>query len=195
MKSTGQQIIHVLPGEGQMRWVVGDLVTFKISGEDAAGAFTLGEEIIPPQGGPPPHTHTREDETFYVLEGELEFVVGGRTISAAAGSVVYGPRGIVHSFRNVGSTPSRMVVIITPAGLEEFFEEVGEPVTDPSSPPDGPPDIEKLVAVARKYGIEIPAPTGDSEPPVNGTPPFPCLPHLPARRSGACCPGGASSRR
>jgi quercetin dioxygenase-like cupin family protein len=146
-----------------MRWVVGDLVTFKISGEDAAGAFTLGEEIIPPQGGPPPHTHTREDETFYVLEGELEFVVGGRTISAAAGSVVYGPRGIVHSFRNVVSTPSRMVVIITPAGLEEFFEEVGEPVTDPSSPPDGPPDMRgswrSRASTASRYRLrpEIPS--------------------------------------
>jgi mannose-6-phosphate isomerase-like protein (cupin superfamily) len=158
MKSTGQQMIHVPPGEGQMRSVVGNLVTFKISGDDAAEAFTLGEEITPPEGGPPPHMHTREDETFYVLEGEQEFVVGGRTISATAGSVVYGPRGIVHSFRNVGSTPSRMAVIITPAGLERFFDEVGEPVTDPSSAPEGPHDVERLVAVARKYGIEIPAP-------------------------------------
>ena len=156
--ASGRKPIHVPPGEGEMRWVVGDLVTFKISGDDGAGAFTLGEEIIPPQGGPPAHMHTREDETFYVLEGELEFVVGGRTISATAGSVVYGPRGIVHSFRNVGSTPSRMAVIITPAGLEQFFEEVGEPVADPSSPPDGLPDIERLVAVAHRYGIEILAP-------------------------------------
>jgi quercetin dioxygenase-like cupin family protein len=102
--------------------------------------------------------HTREDETFYILEGELEFVVGERNISATAGSVVYGPRGVRHSFRNVGSTPSRMAVIITPAGLGKFFEEVGEPVTDPSSPPEGSPDIGRLVAVARMYGIEIPAP-------------------------------------
>ena len=157
--ASGRKPIHVLPGEGEMRWVVDDLVTFKVSGDDAAGAFTLGEEIIPPQGGPPPHMHTREDETFYVLEGELEFVVGERNISATAGSVVYGPRGVLHSFRNVGSTPSRMAVIITPAGLEKFFEEVGEPVTDLSSPPDGPPDIGRLVAVARKYGIEVPAPS------------------------------------
>jgi mannose-6-phosphate isomerase-like protein (cupin superfamily) len=112
----------------------------------------------PPSRWPPPHIHTREDETFYVLEGELEFVVGKRNISATAGSVVFGPRGVLHSFRNVGSTLSRMAVIITPAGLEKFFEEVGELVTDPSSPPEGSPDIERLVAVARKYGIEIPPP-------------------------------------
>ncbi len=141
-----------------MRWVVGDLVIFKIGGEDTKGAFVLAEEVTPPQGGPPPHLHTREDETFYVVEGELEFMVGDRTLSATAGSVVYGPRGVPHGFRNVGTRPSRMAVIITPGGLEKFFEEVGEPVTDPSSPPEAPPDVERLVAVARKYGIEIPPP-------------------------------------
>ena len=104
--------------------------------------------------------HTREDETFLVLEGELEFVVGDRTITASAGSVVYGPRGIAHTFRNVGPTPSRMVVLIMPAGFEKMVEEVGEPVMDPSSPPEGPPDIERLAAVQRKYGVEMPPPSG-----------------------------------
>jgi mannose-6-phosphate isomerase-like protein (cupin superfamily) len=158
METVKEKALHVPPGEGETRWVVGDLVTFKIGSEDSAGAFALGEEITPPQGGPPPHMHTREDETFHVLEGALEFVVGDLTISASVGSVVYGPRGVPHSFRNVGSTPSRIAVIITPGGLEKFFEEVGEPVTDPSSPPEGPPDIERLVAVARTYGIEIAPP-------------------------------------
>ena len=115
MEASGQGPIHVAPGEGEMRWVVGDLVTFKMVGEDAKGAFALAEEVTP-QGGPPPHMHTREDETFYVVEGKLEFVVGERTFSASAGSVVHGPRGLMHSFRNVGTTPSRMAVIITPAG-------------------------------------------------------------------------------
>ena len=115
MEASGQGPIHVAPGEGEMRWVVGDLVTFKMVGEDAKGAFALAEEVTP-QGGPPPHLHTREDETFYVVEGKLEFVVGERTFSASAGSVVHGPRGLMHSFRDVGTTPSRMAVIITPAG-------------------------------------------------------------------------------
>ncbi len=90
-----------------------------------------------------------------MVEGELEFLVGGRTISADAGSVVDGPRGVARGFRNVGSAPSTMAVIIAPAGLERFFEEAGEPVEDPSSPPGGPPDVERLVAVAQRYGIEI----------------------------------------
>jgi uncharacterized RmlC-like cupin family protein len=102
--------------------------------------------------------HTREDETFYVLEGELEFVVGGRALLATAGSVVYGPKGIPHAFWNVGTTPSRVAVFITPAGLEGMFEEFGELVTDPSSPPEGPPDTERLVALNQRYGVEMPPP-------------------------------------
>lgn len=150
---------HVPPGEGKTLWVVGELLTLKVAGEDTDGAFAVAEEITPPQGGPPPHVHSREDETFYVLEGELEFMVGDRTIPVTAGSVVYGPRGILHAFKNVGATPSRMLVLITPAGLEKFFEEVGEPATDPSSlPPIGPEEIERLLAAAPKYGVEIPPP-------------------------------------
>src|SRR3712207_6975936 len=116
METSGQGTIHVPPGEGQMRWVVGDLLTFKIGGQDTDGAFTLAEEVTPPQGGPPPHLHTREDETFHALERELEFVAGERTLSASAGSVFYAPRGVLHGFKNVGTTHSRMVVIITAWG-------------------------------------------------------------------------------
>ena len=80
-------------------------------------------------------------------------------MGANAGSIVYGPRNIVHAFKNVGTTPSsRMSVLLTPAGLEKMFEELGEAVTDPSFPPEGPPDIERLVAINRKYGVEIPPP-------------------------------------
>jgi quercetin dioxygenase-like cupin family protein len=149
---------HIPPGKGESLWVVGELLTLKIVGEDTSGAFAVLEEITPPQGGPPPHRHSREDETFYVLEGELEFRLSDRTILATAGSVIYGPRDILHTFKNVGTTPSRMLVHVTPAGLENMFAEVGEPVSDPSSPPEGPPDIERLVEVNRKYGVEIPPP-------------------------------------
>ena len=155
MESGEHRANHVPPGEGKMFWVVGDLVTFKIASENVNGAFTLGEEITPPQGGPPPHVHTREDETFYVLEGELEFMVGEQTLLASAGSVVYVPKNIRHAFKNIGPTPSRMAVLITPGGLEKMFEEFGEPVTDPSSPPEGPPDVERLVAVSQKYGVQV----------------------------------------
>jgi quercetin dioxygenase-like cupin family protein len=155
MKANERAAIHVAPEEGKKLWVVGELITLKMVDSDTEGAFALIEEVTPPQGGPPPHMHTREDETFHVLEGEVEFVVGGRALSATAGSVVYGPRNIPHAFGNIGTTPSRMSVLITPGGLERMFEELGEPVTDASSAPEGPPDIERLKAVNQKYGVEV----------------------------------------
>ncbi len=94
-----------------------------------------------------------------MLEGELEFMVNGRIIPAIAGSVIYIPRDNLHTFKNVGTTPSRILIIATPAGLEGFFEEAGEPVTDPSSPPPfGQAEIENVLATAPKYGLEIPPP-------------------------------------
>ncbi len=150
---------HVPLGEGKTLWVAGDLVTLKLAAQDTDGAFAVAEVTTPPQGGPPPHMHSREDETFYVLEGELEFMVDYRPIPVTAGSVVYGPRGILHTYKNVGTEPSRMLVTITPAGFEKFFEEVGEPTTDSSSPPPfGPAQIEYLLATAPKYGMAIPPP-------------------------------------
>jgi mannose-6-phosphate isomerase-like protein (cupin superfamily) len=147
---------HIAPGEGRSIWVAGDLVTFKVVGDDTDGSFLLGEEVSPPGGGPPPHIHHHEDETFCVLEGEYEFLIGERTIRAGAGSVVYGPRNIPHTFKNVGTTPARMIAFVTPAGFEKFLEEVGGEAKDDSSPPPfGKEEIEWLLAVAPKYGIEM----------------------------------------
>lgn len=147
---------HVAPGEGKTLWVAGDLVTLKMVGNDTDGAFLLGEEFSPPGGGPPPHIHHREDEMFCVLEGEYEFLVGERTIRAGAGSVVYGPRNLPHAFKNVGTTPARMLAFVTPAGFEGFLEEVGEEATEQSSSPSfGQEEIELLLATAPKYGIEM----------------------------------------
>ncbi len=152
---------YVAPGEGKAIWVAGDLVTLKVVGEDTGGAFLLGEEVSLPGGGPPPHIHHREDEIFCVLEGEYEFLVGERTIRAGAGSIVYGPRNIPHTFKNVGTTPARMLAFVTPAGFEGFLEEVGQEATDGSSPPPfGQEEIERLLATAPTYGIEMLPPSG-----------------------------------
>ena len=147
---------HVAPGEGKALWVAGDLVTFKVVGEDTGGAYSLFEVESNPGEGPPPHVHRSEDEIFCVLEGEHEVSIGGRTIRASAGSIVYGPRNVSHAYKNVGETPGRIIGFVAPAGLEGFFEEVGEEATDESSPPPfGQKEIEKLLAAAPKYGIEI----------------------------------------
>ena len=152
---------HVAPGEGKALWVAGDLVTLKVVGEDTDGAFLLGEELSPPGGGPPPHIHHREDEMFCVLDGEYEFLVGERTIRAGAGSVVYVPSNVPHTFKNVGTTPARMLAFVMPAVFEGFLEEVGEEAADQSSPPPfGQEEIERLLATAPKYGIEMLPPSG-----------------------------------
>jgi quercetin dioxygenase-like cupin family protein len=151
---------HRQAGEGRSTWVVGDRYTIKASGADTGGAFALIEALVPPQNGPPPHIHHREDEAFYVLEGELEFQVDGRRFSAGPGSWVTLARGSLHSFRNVGTTPARILIVVTPAGLENYFLEVGrEPGEDAGTVVvPTPEDIEQLVATAPKYGIEIKLP-------------------------------------
>lgn len=151
---------HVPPGKGKSVWLVGDLVTVKMEGEDTGGAYSLVEETTPPQGGPPPHIHHNADETIYVLEGDLEFMVGDQTIPASAGSAVYSPRGTLHTFRNVGASPSRILAVISPGGFEKFFLEAGEPATEGSSPPEGEPDVGRIVEIGQKHGLEIPPPPG-----------------------------------
>ena len=142
-----------------MLWVLGDLYEFKAVSGDTGGAFATWETTATPGlPGPPPHIHHREDETFYVLEGEVELTVDGSPVRAAAGTFVNIPRGSLHTFRNAGTEPARLLVSVVPGGFEGFFEEVGEPATDPGPPPSAPPDVEKVMAVAPKYGLEIPPP-------------------------------------
>lgn len=148
------------PGEGKAVWVVGDRYTIKTSGAETGGAFALVEALVLPGGGPPPHVHRREDEAFYVLEGELAFHVDGRDIAAGAGAWVTLARGSLHHFKNVSDRPARMLIVVTPAGLERFFLEVGREAGDGDgeSMPSTPADIEKLLAIAPQYGIEIRVP-------------------------------------
>jgi mannose-6-phosphate isomerase-like protein (cupin superfamily) len=96
-----------MPGEGRSVWLVGDLITVKVSSEETGGAYSLLEETTPPEGGPPPHLHANEDETLYVLEGEVDFLVGDQITRAGAGSSAYLPRGVLHTFKNVGRRPAR----------------------------------------------------------------------------------------
>ena len=134
-----------------------DLITFKAASEDTNGEFFLFDSQVLPGGGPPPHIHHHEDESFYVLEGEFEFLAGDHWIKAAPGSFVHVPKGSLHTLRNAGDSVGRLLTLTVPAGLDRFFEETGEPGTDISSPP-GPPDVEKLLATAERYGIEFPPP-------------------------------------
>jgi len=147
-------------GQGQAVAVVGDRYTMKATGRDTGGAFALMEALVPPGAGPPPHVHHREDEAFYVLEGTLEFHVDGRAITAGPGSWVTLAKGSLHRFQNVGPTPARMLIVVTPAGLEQYFLEVGRRLLEGEEPsPATPDEFAQLVASVPKYGLEIHPPT------------------------------------
>jgi mannose-6-phosphate isomerase-like protein (cupin superfamily) len=134
-------------------------MTFKASGEDTGGAYSLTDSMVPPQGDPPPHIHHREDEAFRVLEGELEVLVGENKFKAGAGFFVHLTKGVLHSYQNVGTGPARLLTLMVPAGLRRFVEEVGKPGTELSFPrPFEEGDIDKLLALAPEYGGEIPPP-------------------------------------
>jgi quercetin dioxygenase-like cupin family protein len=135
--------------------VVGDHYTLLATGEDTGGAYALIHAVVPPQGGPPPHIHRREDETFYVLEGELTFQADGQTIEARAGAFLTLPKGSLHTFKNTGPTTAKMLITVHPSGLEQFFAEVSCPSQEESVSPAA---IAKLLAVAPKYGLEIQVP-------------------------------------
>lgn len=161
MEARARNVTQLPPREGKLMWVLGDLYRFMARGGDTGGTYALVETTATPGlPGPPPHIHHNEDEAFYVLGGEVELMVDGATSTAGAGSFVNIPKGTLHTFRNAGTTPARFLAIVAPTGFEGFLEEVGEPATDLSSPPEGPPDVEKVLAAAPKYGLEIPPPPG-----------------------------------
>lgn len=148
----------IFAGEGRTIWVVGDRYTIKASGEETGGAFALVEALVPPEGGPPPHVHGREDEAFYVLEGELRFHADGRDFVAGAGSWVTLAKGSLHHFKNESGKPARMLILVTPAGLENFFLEVGRASENGEAVVPTREDFEKLLEAAPRYGLEIRVP-------------------------------------
>ena len=137
----------------------GDIYNFLATGEETNNAFFQFEAVVPTGGGPPPHIHSREDESFYVVSGSLEIVLGDSTYQAKAGDFVFIPRGTVHRFKNVGTGTAIQLVTFVPAGVEKYFREVFPPVVDrkASPPPITDALIQKLKEVAPKYGLEFPA--------------------------------------
>jgi quercetin dioxygenase-like cupin family protein len=137
-------------------WITGDTMTLLATGEDTAGQLVVLEVLAQPGGGPPPHIHRNEDEYFYVLDGEFEILHGDETIRARAGSFVHVRRGTVHRFSNVGTAPSRLLIMFSPAGIEGFFRAAGSPALgDGPPPPVGPEEIERTEIAAPIYGLEL----------------------------------------
>ena len=145
------------PGEGRTVAGVGDVYRFLATGEETNGKYALWEAIVPPGGGPPPHVHSQEEEGFYILEGEIMFTINGERVVATAGTFANMPVGTPHSFKNESTKPAKMLISVAPAGLEQMFFEVGVLLPDGSTSalPPTKEEIEKLLAIAPRYGIEI----------------------------------------
>ena len=138
-------------------WYSGWLLTFLATGEETGGRFALMEQVARKGNVPPRHIHHREDETFYVVEGEMTFSIGDRTIKATPGTAVFAPRDIPHSF-TIDSDQVRMLVMVAPAGAEGFFKECSVPASSMTLPPpaDVPySEIQKMKALAPSYGFEF----------------------------------------
>lgn len=148
------------PNEGRRVGVVGDTYRFLATGEDTQGKYATFEAIVPPGSGPPPHIHSREEESFLVLEGEMTFHLGDDRIIAGEGTFLNMPVGSLHCFKNESGKTARLLISIAPAGLEKMFFEVGQPLADDafSALPPSQADVQKLLAAAPRYGIEIKVP-------------------------------------
>lgn len=146
--------------DGRTLAVVGDVYRFLATGEDTDGKYAMWEAVVPPGGGPPPHVHSREEEGFYVLEGEVTLTVGGERRVVTAGMFANMPVGTPHSFKNESDEPARMLISVAPAGLERMFFEVGVPVPQgaTTAPPPTKAEIETVLEAAPRYGIEIKQP-------------------------------------
>jgi quercetin dioxygenase-like cupin family protein len=157
--TTGPSLIP--PGEGDAYWFLGALATIKASTETTGGGVAVIEHLAPQGHGSPLHVHTREDEWFYVLEGELTFWVDGHVSVAAAGSFVFGPKGLPHTFI-VSSQTARFLLVTEPAGFERFTRALGQPAASREIPPPAmePPDVDGLTKLATMFGLQIIGPPG-----------------------------------
>jgi mannose-6-phosphate isomerase-like protein (cupin superfamily) len=145
--------------DGRHIGIVGDTYTILVTGEDTAGRFCLIDMHVPPGGGPPPHRHDFE-ETFSLLEGELDLVFRGAKQKVRVGETVNIPANAPHQFHNSSNQPARMLCICSPAGQEEFFAEIGIPVATRTTPP---PKLDEAAQAAFRQKAEALAPKYKTE--------------------------------
>jgi quercetin dioxygenase-like cupin family protein len=147
-------------GEGQtIQGPVGGPLTFKVRAEETGGRLTVLENVIPAGEGPPLHVHGAEDESWYVLDGELRFRLGDAIRTAPSGAFVYVPRGTPHCFQNVGDGPARILVMFNPSGMERFFDRFAQLG-------DGPAGPEAFKRIGAEVGMDVVGPPlAQSHPP------------------------------
>lgn len=149
------KILALAQNEGPAFWFLNQLAVIKVASNQTDNAYCLVEMVSPVGTGSPIHVHRNEDETFYVLDGRLEFISGAERIHCGLGSSIFLPRNIPHGFRVVGGSPAKYLVLATPGGFDRFIMEAGQPATSMTLPVPAPLDLDKLVALAAKFRIEI----------------------------------------
>lgn len=138
------------PGEGQrLRSPLGGDVTFLVRGKQSNGALTALEVLVPPGEGPPLHVHGREDETVYVLAGEMRFRLGDEVSATPPGAFIFIPHGTAHCFHNIGGDEGRMLITFAPAGMERFFERLSRMTTF---------DLDEFRSAGLEAGMEVVGP-------------------------------------
>lgn len=151
----------VTPDQGTSVWAMGIHVTVRFTSKDTDGAYSVFEDVVSPGAGPPLHTHTKEDETMFVLEGELEVTLGEQIATVRPGTFVHMPRGVPHCFKNVTDRTAKMLLSYTPGGFEQWFLDIGTPAINASADPASslaPDDIKRAVAAAERYGVTFSKP-------------------------------------
>jgi quercetin dioxygenase-like cupin family protein len=128
----------------------GEEVTIQLDGERTGGKLTMWTEGMPPGGGPPPHYHLNEDETFHVLQGQIAFLSNGEWNEVGHGGTEFMPSGVVHTFKNVGDQPSRMLIMTMPSGIEKFFAQCAEEFAKPAGS-----DISRIIDIGVEHGIHF----------------------------------------
>jgi quercetin dioxygenase-like cupin family protein len=148
MSATLLSPFFVLPNDGVANSIRSAIHTFKITAKETAGAFSVMEASLDPGLLVPPHQHTREDELFYILEGEAGFRIGDQEFQAPSGSYVFAPRGIPHAVWTPGTRTHKVMGVIMPGGAERYFEEMATAVNQP-----GVPDAAQIIAIHNRHGM------------------------------------------
>lgn len=157
MTTTEQSRPFVVPSDkGLAVWHIDTLFSFKALAEGTGGRLAAWEQLLPHRSSPPLHVHRNDDEAWFVLDGELTFQVQDATFTASAGSFVWAPRGLPHTFR-VDSPTARLLGLAVPAAFDRFVRATGRPAEAATLPipPAGPVDMPALVAAAREHGMEL----------------------------------------
>jgi quercetin dioxygenase-like cupin family protein len=159
MSKTAPSVLTVSPAQSASLSVVGDTYRILVSGAQTSGAFAIIDMLVPPNGGPGPHSHAAMQESFYVVEGEVEVKTKDLTYTARKGSFVSIPLGgVVHKFKNLSHSTAHLLCTVVPAGLDAMFLEIGKPVrAGKFLPPTplSPAKLTRLAAIAKKYGQKL----------------------------------------